>query len=173
MVTEILWHLFNLEKQAARAGGMVHLLLGNHEGMLFSGDRRYLNEKYILTEKLMNTRYIDLYGENSVLGKWLRSKPVMISIDDLLFLVLFFTFVIYSITYKTWGNHEKNKDKNESLKIVDHMTIAEYGKLNVIPSPALAKIFNLKQLADTNTCSDNYGYDKASLTKKTKVELAE
>jgi len=84
-VTELLWHLFDLEKQAAKAGGMVHVLLGNHEDMVFGGDLRYMNEKYKIVEALTNSTYPDLYSENSVLGKWLRNQPVMISINDILF----------------------------------------------------------------------------------------
>jgi len=84
-VTELLWHLFTLEKQAEKAGGMVHVLLGNHDDMALSGDQRYINEKYRRVEDLTKTNYSDLYSGNSLLGKWLRSKPVMITIDDLLF----------------------------------------------------------------------------------------
>ncbi len=84
-VTEILWHLFKLEKQAARAGGAVHLLLGNHEQMVLSGDLRYIHDKYTKVETIAGTTYSDLYSENSVLGKWLRSKPVMLTINNILF----------------------------------------------------------------------------------------
>lgn len=85
MVTEVLWHLFGLEKQAAKAGGMVHVLLGNHEFMVLSKDLSYVNEKYKKVELISNSRYYDLYSDNSVLGKWLRSKPVMITIDNIIF----------------------------------------------------------------------------------------
>lgn len=84
-VTELLWHLFALEKQAEKAGGMVHVLLGNHENMVLSGDQRYISEKYRKVEELAKTNYSDLYSTNSVLGKWLRSKPVIITINDILF----------------------------------------------------------------------------------------
>jgi len=84
-VTELLWHLFALEKQAEKAGGMVHVLLGNHEDMALSGDQRYMNKKYGKVEELTKTNYSDLYSGNSVLGKWLRNKPVMITINDILF----------------------------------------------------------------------------------------
>ncbi len=84
-VTEILWHLFKLEKQAARDGGMVHLLLGNHEQMVLSGDLRYIHEKYSKVEAITGTKYSDLYSGASVLGRWLRTKPVMITINDILF----------------------------------------------------------------------------------------
>jgi len=84
-VTELLWHLFALEKQAEKAGGMVHVLIGNHEDMVISGDLRYMNEKYRKVEELTKTKYSDLYAQNTVLGKWLRDKPVMITINDILF----------------------------------------------------------------------------------------
>ncbi len=84
-VTEIFWHLFGLEKQAANAGGHVHLLLGNHELMVLSEDLRYINPKYTIVEQITHTKYSDLYSANSVLGNWLRSKPVIITINDILF----------------------------------------------------------------------------------------
>jgi hypothetical protein len=85
MVTEMLWHLFNLEKQAAKAGGKVHVILGNHEEMVLNGDLRYINEKYTKVEAISGIKYSELYSGNSVLGKWLRSKPVMITINDIIF----------------------------------------------------------------------------------------
>lgn len=84
-VTEILWHLFKLEKQAASVGGMVHFILGNHELMVLSGDLRYIHEKYNKVEAITGSTHSELYSENSVLGKWLRSKPVMITINNILF----------------------------------------------------------------------------------------
>lgn len=85
MVTEILWHLFGLEKQAEKAGGMVHVLLGNHELMMLSKDQDYINEKYKRVESLFKTEYSNLYSEESVLGEWLRSKPIVLTINDILF----------------------------------------------------------------------------------------
>jgi hypothetical protein len=85
MVTEILWHLFGLEKQAAKAGGMVHMLLGNHENMNLTKDLRYMNEKYVRVEEITATKYYDLYSPGSVLGHWLRLQPSIISINDIIF----------------------------------------------------------------------------------------
>jgi hypothetical protein len=85
MVTEILWHLFGLEKQAEKAGGMVHVLLGNHELMMLSKDQDYINEKYKRVESLFKTEYYNLFSEESVLGEWLRSKPIVLTINDILF----------------------------------------------------------------------------------------
>jgi hypothetical protein len=84
-VTEVLWHLFGLEKQAAKAGGMVHMVLGNHEIMVLSSDLKYTNEKYIRVDEICNVSYPELYSESSVLGSWLRSKPIMITINDIIF----------------------------------------------------------------------------------------
>ncbi|MBE0680003.1 MAG: metallophosphoesterase [Bacteroidales bacterium] len=84
-VTEILWHIFKIEKQAASVGGMVHFILGNHELMVLAGDLRYIHEKYSKVEAITGSTHSELYSENSVLGKWLRSKPVMITINNILF----------------------------------------------------------------------------------------
>jgi hypothetical protein len=85
MVTEVLWHVFGLEKQAAEAGGMVHVVMGNHEFMVLSKNLSYISEKYKRVEAISNTNYYDLYSDSSVLGKWLRSKPVMITINNIIF----------------------------------------------------------------------------------------
>ena len=84
-VTEILWHLFGLEKQAARAGGKLHLLLGNHELMILGRAEGYISDKYRNVENIAGSYYCDLYSSNSVLGSWLRTKPVIISINNILF----------------------------------------------------------------------------------------
>jgi hypothetical protein len=84
-VTETFWHIFRLEKQALEAGGMVHFILGNHEIMVLGGDISYVNHKYKLVAEISGTNYPDLFSENYILGKWLRTKPVMLSIDDILF----------------------------------------------------------------------------------------
>jgi hypothetical protein len=84
-VTELLWHLFGLEKQAEKAGGKVHVMIGNHEMMMFSKDDRYMNDKYRKVEQVLEMHYVDLFSGGSVLGEWLRSKPVIVQINDNLF----------------------------------------------------------------------------------------
>jgi len=84
-VTELLWHIFGLEKQAEKAGGMVHIMMGNHETMILSKDTRYINPKYIGVEAIAETKYYDLYSAESVLGIWLRHHPVIISINNIIF----------------------------------------------------------------------------------------
>ena len=84
-VTELLWFLYELEQQAALAGGKVHLLLGNHEVMVLNGDLRYLHPKYVKVAELLDTPFEQLFSKNSILGNWLRSKSVLVRVNDMLF----------------------------------------------------------------------------------------
>lgn len=84
-VNQALWLIYELERQARKAGGGVHLLLGNHEIMVLANDLRYVNDGYKTNAALLGKSYPELYGPDTVLGRWLRSKPVMVQIDDLLF----------------------------------------------------------------------------------------
>lgn len=84
-VTETLWFLFSLEKQAALRGGKVHLLLGNHELMVMHGDVRYINAKYRYTTGIFNTPYPALFDHKTVLGQWLRSKHVSHTLNEVAF----------------------------------------------------------------------------------------
>lgn len=85
-VTEALWLLYNLEAQAQRAGGNLHMLLGNHEVMTLANDLRYLNKKYQDNAQQLGSNYPSLYSDTSVLGNWLRSKPILTIVNDVLFL---------------------------------------------------------------------------------------
>jgi len=84
-VTEILWFLYRLEKQAEAAGGKVHLLLGNHEVMVLNGDLRYLHPKYVKAAKILATDFEELFSKTTVLGQWLRSKSVLVKINNALY----------------------------------------------------------------------------------------
>lgn len=83
--TELLWLIYKLEDEAARAGGGVHLAVGNHESMVLSGDNRYLNPKYPRVASLLGAAsYTSLWDEQSLLGQWLRSKAAMFRLGDYL-----------------------------------------------------------------------------------------
>lgn len=84
-VTEILWLIFKLENQANQMGGKLHYLLGNHEIMVLNKDLRYIDYKYETTARKMGTTYDQLYSKNTIIGEWLRTKPVIIKINDILF----------------------------------------------------------------------------------------
>jgi hypothetical protein len=85
-VTELLWFLRALEPAAERAGGRVHLLLGNHEAMVLRGDLRYLHPKYEALARIegAGTQPV-LYGPESELGRWLRSRPAVLRLGPYLF----------------------------------------------------------------------------------------
>jgi len=84
-VTEILWFLYDLEQQAKQAGGDIHLTLGNHEVMVLNGDLRYLHPKYIETATKLDKPFENLFKKDSIIGNWLRSKPVLVKVNDMLF----------------------------------------------------------------------------------------
>ncbi len=83
--TEVLWLIYSLEEKAKAAGGYVHYVLGNHEIMNLSGDLRYLHSKYVSNAVLLQENFVSLLGENSELGRWLRTKNVMEKVGDILF----------------------------------------------------------------------------------------
>ena len=84
-VTETLWFLYNLEDQARAAGGYVHINFGNHELMVLHSDLRYLHPKYKFVTKTLDISYDKLFNRITLLGRWLRSKPVLTKINDFLF----------------------------------------------------------------------------------------
>ena len=85
-VMEVLWLIYSLEEKAKAAGGYVHFILGNHEIMNLSNDLRYLPKKYVQCASLLHENYsYGLYGENSELGRWLRTKNIIEKIGDLFF----------------------------------------------------------------------------------------
>ncbi len=84
-VTESLWLIFKLENQANLVGGKVHLLLGNHEVMVMNNDLRYIDPKYTTNSRRLGTTYDQLYSKNTLMGRWLRTKPVIVRINDMIF----------------------------------------------------------------------------------------
>jgi hypothetical protein len=85
-VTECLWLIYRLESEARENGGAVHFILGNHELMALRGDLRYVHDRYLKgIVKKTRIKYEDLYGPDTVLGRWLRSKHATIKINDIVF----------------------------------------------------------------------------------------
>ncbi|WP_394200257.1 metallophosphoesterase [Shewanella waksmanii] len=85
-INEVLWFMYKLDAQASQAGGKLHLLMGNHEQMVFRGDLRYVHPRYELSSELLDRPYDELYGKDSEIGQWLRSKNTLVKINDTLFL---------------------------------------------------------------------------------------
>jgi len=119
-VTETLWLIYNLEKQAERSGGRVHLLLGNHEPMIFEGDLRYITDDYYSLCENLDLDYSELFDGYSLLGSWLRQQPLLIKIDDYLFVhggispeLTGMKLAIGSINRLAW-EYLNNKEKAEN-----------------------------------------------------------
>jgi hypothetical protein len=86
MVTEVLWLIYSLEEKAKAAGGYVHYILGNHEIMNMSNDLRYVQERYLRHAALMNKSYMQLFGPDAEIGRWLATKNVTERVGDILFM---------------------------------------------------------------------------------------
>lgn len=84
-VNEALWMVFKLEHQARAKGGGLHYTIGNHEEMVINKDLRYVNKKYLESAEKMNLTYDMLFAENTLMGNWLRRKPVILQLNDILF----------------------------------------------------------------------------------------
>ncbi|MDY4751111.1 MAG: metallophosphoesterase [Prevotella sp.] len=71
--TAIFWLLYKLEAQAAKAGGAVHFLMGNHEPLVLMNDNRYTNAKYTLLSDTLGVSYNHFFSQHSELGRWISS----------------------------------------------------------------------------------------------------
>jgi hypothetical protein len=84
-VTRTLWFAYGLQPQAAAAGGGVHVVLGNHETMVLTGDLRYVSRKERMLADLHGTAYPRLFDvRRTALGRWLATRPVALRVDDVL-----------------------------------------------------------------------------------------
>ena len=128
-VNEILWFIYKLEHQAEKGGGRVHYLLGNHEYMVLYNDLRYVHDKYITSSKLLDLEYDQLYGNNTIIGRWLRSKPTIVKINDIIF-----THAGVSedlLTYESFNIEKINNKMRESIpELKDIRKLRRTGKTN-------------------------------------------
>lgn len=84
-VTELLWLIRRLEREAREAGGRVHYVLGNHESMVMAGDLRYIHPKYRFSTDRIGMSYEHLHGPESELGRWLRNHNSLVRVGPFLF----------------------------------------------------------------------------------------
>lgn len=84
-VTETLWHLLRLSKEAKEAGGHLHYVLGNHEVMMMGGDVRYTAQKYKDVAALFGIPTEGLLGADTELGRWFRTRNTVVRIGGYLF----------------------------------------------------------------------------------------
>jgi hypothetical protein len=84
-VTPVLWLLYRLEHEARAAGGGSHVVLGNHETMVFTGDLRYTQPRELLVARLHGVSYPEMYDiRRTVLGRWLAKRPSVMRVDGVL-----------------------------------------------------------------------------------------
>jgi hypothetical protein len=77
--------LMALEREASKAGGRVRMALGNHEVMNMLGETRDVTPE-IFASFGGEPAYREAMGPKGRYGKWLRSHPAIIKIDDSLFM---------------------------------------------------------------------------------------
>jgi len=83
--TEALWAIYRLAQEAQAAGGSVQMVLGNHESMVLRGDLRYQQPRYFQVASLLKRTVPELYGEDTELGQWLRTRAAVLKLGDTLF----------------------------------------------------------------------------------------
>lgn len=84
-VTQVLWLIHKLEQDAARAGGHVHYILGNHEIKSLQGNFQSSHQKYFNVAVILGRQQSELFGEDAFLGRWLASKNTIEVINGILF----------------------------------------------------------------------------------------
>ena len=77
--------LMSLEKQAAAAGGKVHVVLGNHEVMNLVGDVRDVSPEAFAAFG-GEAAYREAFSKDGRYGKWLRTKPILTEVDGNVFM---------------------------------------------------------------------------------------
>lgn len=108
-VTECLWLIYKLEKEAEQQGGKIHFILGNHEMMNLKGQLRYIRDKYRENADTLQLDYKKWYANNSELGKWLRTKNGVEKIGDYLF--------VHAGISKDFPEKYSLKDINDNIRI--------------------------------------------------------
>jgi len=117
-VTEILWFVYNLEYQAEQHGGKVHLILGNHEAMMFFNDKRYLAPKYKYFADYFNFTLPSLINENTILGEWLLTKNTAIRINDILFVHAGFSPQLNALDYSLDELNDEVRNLLKKYKVI-------------------------------------------------------
>lgn len=84
-VTETLWLMHRLAREAMVAGGHLHYVLGNHEVMVMGGDVRYVHPKYRSVSTLLGRSIPELVGADTEIGRWLRTRNTLVKVGRFLF----------------------------------------------------------------------------------------
>ncbi len=129
-VTEALWLIYKLQRQALESNGHVHFILGNHELLILAGNTDYISEKYFYLSDKLKFDYGYLFSEKYVLGRWLRKQPVIVRINNNLFvhagihpLLLEYPYSIKEMNQKVnyflqHGLHFRNRSDEPFLQFI-------------------------------------------------------
>ncbi len=82
-VFAVLWRLHDLSLQAARAGGAVTLVLGNHDQYLLRGNISRAHSDHLYALDKMGGQPA-AFAKDTVIGEWLRQQPVMLKVGRVL-----------------------------------------------------------------------------------------
>lgn len=83
--TQVLWFIYSLEQAAEKNGGEVHYIIGNHELKMMYGDYMATSPKYYHVASILGKKQVEMFDQNSLIGRWLSSKNTMELINGNLF----------------------------------------------------------------------------------------
>ena len=83
--TQVLWAIYRLEQLASAQGGRVHFIVGNHEIKFMQGNFQASDEKYFYIAGMLGKQQAELYGQDSLIGRWMASKNVLEVINGVAF----------------------------------------------------------------------------------------
>ena len=83
--TQVLWLIYKLDQEAGIAGGNVHFIIGNHELKNLYGDYGSASPKYQHLASMLGKQQYELYGVNSLIGRWMETKNALELINGILF----------------------------------------------------------------------------------------
>ncbi|MES2653093.1 MAG: metallophosphoesterase [Bacteroidota bacterium] len=147
--TQVLWFIYKLEQDAAKLGGTVHFILGNHELKNMQGNYDSTSPKYFHVASILEKKQNELYDSSSFMGKWMSSKN---SIE-----------LINGVLFTHGGLHPKLAGYKLNLNEINKIVSDNYYK-PYYPKPGKTV---LQFLTSTNTGISWYrGYFKGDLTQE-------
>lgn len=83
-VFRVLWRLHDLDRQARKVGGAVHLVHGNHEQYVLRGNYSRTNIEHVYALNRLGGPTA-AFGPDTVIGRWMRQQPVSLKLGNVLF----------------------------------------------------------------------------------------
>ena len=133
-VTESLYLIKKLQRQAIAQKGRLHLILGNHEVMILMNDSRYAAPKYKNMCKRLMLNYPRFFAADTELGKWLRSLNSVVKINDLIFV---HGGLSPDLVERGLSLEQINSDIRNSLRADNEMSHEEVMKTTYFPENPL------------------------------------